>query len=623
MWVRGDRVDVVDGKHPKGVKRGRSRIKRRAPGQKTYTKYPWLALLEEWLRSDQSMLLLEFADLHRIPVATLRDKRLEVDGVPCHPFTVSYRKAHQRKAIANKTGIRAELEKIPPTDRHFVRALELGQKLTEHIMKTAADNFDAMSAKPFSYSSAGEAARVAMAAASTLRELSLDLQGIPAEDESYGWPLTKGFWPHAYQRDFIFDLPSTLNATGQSVYLFAFIGGIRSGKTRCGAEKFGHLCWVNRGMQAAIFGPTYRMLEDSTKAMFFKVLNEKSLSYKYRASDNSVTIFGDTRVLFRSMDNPEHLRGTEFSHFWIDEGGQLSDATAFRVIMGRMSEAKATEPCGIVTTTPNGLNWLYDECVTKKDENKVKIYYASTEQNISLLNEFTDRLKVLYDERFYAQEVQGKFIDIFAGQAYWNFDRTSSVTDEWEYNPRLPIKLCVDFNVDPMCWNIVQQFRFTDGRVIDVCIDELHVRTASTELTCREFLNRYGSHESGVHVHGDASGYSRSTNATKTDFQIIHDMLAQANVPGVEIMAGRHHPLITESVSAVNARLKNTLGVRSFYFRSNCTYTISDMERVSFVPGTREIDKSNPELTHHSDACRYYIYSVHPLRSPRVTMRTA
>jgi len=594
-------------------------IRRRAAGTKTRGKHPWAALLEQWLRSDQDLQLREFAILHRVPERTLRSKRLEVDGVICIPFETSFRKKYQADNMDKNPGIRAELDKIPNTEKHYIRALELGQKLSEHIMKTAAHGFDTMSTKPFCYTSAGEAARVAMSAAETLRSLSLDLQGIPAEDEEYGWPMTKGFWPHAYQRDFIFDLPSTLRATGQDVYLFGFIGGIRSGKTRCGAEKFGHLCWVNRGTQAAIFGPTYRMLEDSTKLMFFKVLNEKGMSYKYRASDNSVTIFGDTRVLFRSMDNPEHLRGAEFGHFWIDEAGQLPDSTAFRIIMGRMSETKSTEPCGLVTTTPDGLNWLYDELVTKQYENKVKLYYASTEQNFSLLDEYVDRLKVLYDERFYAQEVLGKFIDIFAGQAYWNFDRTASVTTEYDYDPRLPIKLCVDFNVDPMCWNIVQQWRYNDGRIVDVSVDEIHVRTASTELACREFLARYGKHEYGVYVYGDATGHSRATSATRTDYQIINEMLS-ADMVGVEVHAGRSQPRITDSITAVNARLKNMAGVRNFLVHERCKATISDFERVNFVPGTRELDKSDRERTHHSDACRYYLFTQYPVRSPRVKM---
>jgi hypothetical protein len=603
---------------PRKVKRTK-----RAPGTKFNTKYNWKALLDDWQRSDLKLGLGEFAALHSIPLRTLSCKQLEVEGKMIYPFRAAWRKEfHQRHSLDSST-IRADLDNVPVSrDKHFIRALEQGKVLCEHIMKKAAEGFDALSTTPFEYTSPGEAARVAMAAASTLRELCLDLQGIPQEDEEYGWPVTKGFWPFPYQRDFIFDLPSTLRATGEDVFLFGFIGGIGSGKTRAGAEKFGDLCWRNRGVTGAIFGPTYRMLEDATKPMFFKVLASKGLSYKYRASENSITLFGDTKVLFRSMDNPEHLRGPQYGHFWMDEAGQLADAAAFNIVMGRMREAKAAELCGIITTTPDGLNWLYDELVTKQRENRVKLYHGTSEQNVALPSGYVDRLKALYDERFYAQEVLGKWIDIFAGQAYWNFDRAQSVSDEFDYDPSIPIALCVDFNVDPMCWNIIQQRRYRDGRIIDTCFDEIHVRTASTEVTCREFLNRYGKHKAGVNVHGDATGHSRTTAATRTDYQIIQEMLSKA-IPAVEICTGRYNPGVTDSISAVNARLKNAAGVRSFFVHPRCTQTIRDFERVSFVSGTRELDKSQKDLTHHSDATRYYLYSLYPVRKPQVVMQGA
>ena len=596
---------------------------RRAPGVKLYSKYNWKLLLEDWQRSDEKLTIGEFAKLHHVPVTTLHDKRLEIDGKMEQPFLQKWRHAFRLAHAIESSTIRQELDNVSaPRERHFLRSLEQGKVLCEHIMKRAAEGFDALSTTPFEYTSPGEAARVAMTAASTLRELCLDLQGIPPDDEQYGWPVTRGFWPYPYQRDFIFDLPSTLKAAGELAFLFAFIGGIGSGKTRAGAEKFGDLCWRNRGVTGAIFGPTYRMLEDSTKVMFFKVLAAKGLSYKYRASDNSITLFGDTKILFRSMDDPEHIRGTEFGHAWLDEPGQLPDPMAFNVIMGRMRDAKAPEPCVLLTTTPNGLNWLYDELVTKQRENRAKLYHGTSEQNVSLSDGYVDRLKALYDERFYAQEVLGKFIDIFAGQAYWNFDRSASVADEFEYDPALPIALCVDFNVDPMCWNVIQQRRYRDGKIIDTCVDEIHVRTASTELTCKEFLNRYGKHRTGVNVHGDATGHSRATAATRTDYQIIQEMLSK-ELPAVEISAGRFNPGVTDSIAAVNARLKNAAGVRAFFVHPRCTQTIRDFERVSFVSGTRELDKTQKDLTHHSDACRYYLYAQYPVRKPTVTIGRA
>ena len=466
-----------------------------------------------------------------------------------------------------------------------------------------------------------EAGALALDAASKLRSIAQDLQGVPEDSEKFGWPTTKDFWPHTYQRDFIFDLPSNTQVGTEKLFLSCFIGGIRSGKTRCGAEKAGDLAFRNRGFQGAIYAPTYRMLEDSTKAMFFQVLQSKGINYQYKASDNYVTLFGDTKILFRSMDNPEHLRGTELAWFWIDEGGQMKSKAAFDIIMGRCS-ADAPEPMGLITTTPNGLNWLYDEIVEKEIQNRSKVYHAHTDWNTALSDDFVNRLFDTFDSRYAKQELKGLWVDIFAGQAYWNFDRGASVNDKIKYEPNIPLVLAFDLNVDPMCWDVLQQRTHKDGYKIDIILDEIHMRTASTEAACNEFIARYGkeglNHKAGVNVYGDSTCKHRTTQTTRTDYRIIKEMLEKAFPGQVEMHIGRSNPAISDSVAAVNARLKNLNGVRKLFINSKCKETVADLERVFFEPGTRTLSKKDPERTHHSDAIRYYIFKVYPLRQPKV-----
>jgi hypothetical protein len=504
--------------------------------------------------------------------------------------------------------------------QQYLTALRQSVKVTEAIMLDSIVEFkkglalgDNLNPK--------EAGTLALDAASKFRDIARDLRGIPKDEENFGWPITKDFWPHRYQRDFIFDLPSNTNVGEENLFLSCFIGGIRSGKTRCGAEKAGDLAWRNRGFTGAIYAPTYRMLEDSTKAMFLEVLNNKGINYEYKASENYITLFGDTKILFRSMDNAEHLRGTELAWFWIDEGGQMKDATAFNIIMGRCS-ADAPEVMGLVTTTPNGLNWLYDEVVGKEIQNRSKTYHARTDQNTALSKKFIIRLNDTFDARYAKQELKGLWVDIFAGQAYWNFDRAACVNNDIGYEPSIPLVLAFDLNVDPMCWNVIQQRTHKDGYKIDIILDEIHMRTASTEAAANEFIRRYGpkglGHKSGVNVYGDSTCRHKTTQTTRTDYRIIKEAL-EKKFAAVEMYIGRANPRITDSVAAFNARLKNLEGVRKLFINGNkCKETIADLERVFFEPGTRTLSKKDPERTHHTDAIRYYLYKVYPLRQPKV-----
>lgn len=498
-----------------------------------------------------------------------------------------------------------------PDGKLYARSLDQSLSLLEGVLHRAAEEFD-RTTQQGDFETADELSRIMLHTSAALREITLEMQHRPNDDEEFSWPLTKGFWPYPYQRDFIFDLPST---TGKR--LFGFIGGIRSGKTRCGCEKLLLLASMNRGRQGAVFGPTYRMLEDATKKTLFKVLDAKGVPFKYRASDNSITLFGDTLVSFRSLDTFDHLRGTELAFWLADEIGQMPDSSAFDVILGRLSDPAGREVCGLVATTPDGMNWLHGVLVDRADEYRAKVYYARTEDNAALSRDFVDSLRSSYDPRFAQQELQGKFLNVFSGQAYWNFDRQQNVAAGAAYDPTLRLGVCFDLNVEPMCWNMFQTFAWS-RHPVDVVVDELHMKGAGVQAALDEVCARYAGHRAGVDVYGDAASQHRNSSATRTDYDVIRARL-EASFPDVTVNVGRSNPAVTDRISAVNARLLNDKGDRRLLVSDRCRETLADFERCGLIPGSRQLDKSDPERTHHTDAVGYWVFKCHPLRDVRVT----
>jgi len=502
--------------------------------------------------------------------------------------------------------------------KRYLSALRQSLELTESIMVDSVREFKKGIALGEGLPP-GEAGRLALDAAERLRKVALELQGAPADDEDFGWPLTKRFWPHWYQRDFVFDFPSTLKKQGKEAFIFAFIGGIRSGKTFSGAQKFGELCWRNRGCTLAVYAPTYRMLEDATKKTFLEVLHDKGISYHYNKSENKIILFGDTTVLFRSMDDPEHLRGPTLAGAWIDEGGQMKTDAAFRVIQGRVSDPAGEELCILVTTTPDGLGWLYDILVEEKEKHHVVEYHARTDWNHTLPQGYFDRLDSSFDERYAKQELGGEWIDIFAGQAYWNFSRTKHIIKgDRPYDRALPLIIMFDLNVDPMCWNIGQAYN--EGKIrITKILDEIHLRSAATEHAAKEFAKRYRGHKAGVIIYGDSTCRHRSTKTTRTDYEIIMSTLKEKKFNNVEMRIGKNNPRVTDRIAAHNAQLLDLKGRVHLFIHESCTYTIRDYEKVAIKPGTRDLDKtSDPSLTHHTDAIGYYIAKEFPVRGIKV-----
>lgn len=491
----------------------------------------------------------------------------------------------------------------------LLSALNKSHAVSETIMDLASKRFQALHKKGKDgggFASAGDAGRLALAAAADLHVYASDLQGIPDVDAEEGWPLSRGFRPHWYQRDFIFDLPS---ATG--FILFPFIAGIGSGKTRCGAEKFGDLCWLNRGIPHVVAAPTYRMLEDTTKAMFLDTIHEKDLTYVYKKTDNKIILFGDTPIMFRSLDKPNHLRGPTLGGVWIDEGGQMRDDTGFKILQGRVRHPGARERFILMTTTPDGLNWLKEKLDSMIAKSLCKIYSGKTADNVSLPAGFIDTLD--YDERFAKQELEGAFLNVFAGQAYFTFSRQDHVVPHGKipYQPGLPLILSCDFNVAPISWTVGQ---LVQGVIY--WIDEIYIQGTSTLVAAKEFMARYWNterrHKAGVNVHGDASGWYAQTSATETDYAIITEVLK--SMPAVQIHAGRSHPEVKSRVAAVNGKFRNMQGHRKMFVSDKCVELIKDLERVAFKPGTQELDKRDPLHTHPSDSIGYYVEQMFPLK---------
>ena len=592
------------------------------PSPKKYRKpYDWDKIREDWLTCEFN-LPMEFCKARGIPIATAKRYLKKKEREAVRAEAVRAGRDDPAELINAQTGA-----EVVERKRVYISSLEQATEAVNKVRDRALTEFDSMTKKgagKLGWRSPAEAGNLVLRAATDSTALSGELQGIPPEDDQEAWDLTKGFWPQRYQRDFLFDTPSSLRREGREGFIFAFVGGLGSGKTITSTRKFGWVAWQNRGLPCAIYAPTYRMLEDPScaKHRFLETIQEVGLSYRYHATQNKITLFGDTDVLFRSMDDPEHLRGPELAAVLIDEGLQMSNRKAFDVIIGRVrgrvgdpNKIEAKEPCVLFAGTPNGLNWGYDLLVEEAEANRVCLYHGRTQDNMMIDPGYHQRLSRIYDERFAKQELDGEFIDVHRGRIHFPFGRAIHVIQKsikQMLRPELPLDLSVDFNVNPMAWNISQDIRH-NGDMITYVLDEIHINDTDTTQAIAEFVRRYGGHTGGIRVFGDATGRARKTSATRTDYKIITDTLEAKKVRNVSIKVGRSNPRQTDGINSVNGRLMSATGEVHLYFLAGCKETIKDFERTAFKPGTREIDKSTG-ASHHVDNIRYKIDRLYPVR---------
>jgi len=195
----------------------------------------------------------------------------------------------------------------------------------------------------------------------------------------------------------------------------AFIAGIGSGKTMAGALKA--LMEAKPKTLGIVVAPTYRMLMDSTIRTFKEMAGDALLTFK---QDQMIAVIrGGAEALFRSADDPEHLRGPNAHWAWIDEGGLTKEKT-HDIIIGRL-RADGLNGKLWITTTPKGkLNWVY------KASQEMRTFRATTLDNPYVSQEWKDNLLKKYKGQFLAQEVYGEFVS-FEGLVYPMFDASAHI----------------------------------------------------------------------------------------------------------------------------------------------------------------------------------------------------
>jgi phage terminase large subunit-like protein len=182
----------------------------------------------------------------------------------------------------------------------------------------------------------------------------------------------------------------------------AFVAGVGSGKTYAGV--LASLVACQQAERGAIVAPTYPMLKDVVLPTF-RGLAEDGIDTLNKA-DLYADMANGNRILFRSADKPERLRGMNLGWTWVDEAALIDEET-WDILLGRL---RLDPGRAWLTTTPKGHNWVYDRFVADPDEEHETVR-ASTRDNPHLPDEYIESLAEQYTETFRRQELGGQFVE--------------------------------------------------------------------------------------------------------------------------------------------------------------------------------------------------------------------
>ena len=359
------------------------------------------------------------------------------------------------------------------------------------------------------------------------------------------------------------------------------------------------------------------MIRDVLQPTMEEVLKKVGFNYTYKASEYKYKIQwngGFANIIMRSAENWRRWAGLNLAGFGIDEAALLKDDSAWKMGISRLRDGDHLT--GWTATTPEGFNWVYDWW-KDNPKNGYELIQGKTTDNKFLPKEFVESLYENYDEKLIKAYINGEFVNLQYGQAYYMFDRIKNVK-KCTYDPSREIRIAVDFNISPMCASVFQLYDSSPNiRVIDE-IKLRHNTTGDlmTELLAKEVKRRYPRSEYAKGdileknklkpyiAYPDPAGTQRRSSAPITDHQILMK-------EGFKLRVKKAAPRVVDRMNAVNNAFNFTI------IDPKCKNLIKDFEQVVLKEGTRDLDKSNLDLTHFSDGFGYAVDIEFPVKRPK------
>lgn len=321
----------------------------------------------------------------------------------------------------------------------------------------------------------------------------------------------------------------------------ALIGGLGSGKTDAGIARILRLKYKYPTLDVAYYMPDYNLIRDRGMSGVEAELKRLGQPFSINKTDKIIKLWNKGNIYFRSMDNPDKIVAYEVADSIIDELDTLDPKKAKHVYRKIKERNRQNKPDGKpntigVITTPDygteGYVWeLYNRCINKETMDgagnyellnfgRVGHYHlieARTADNPFLPGDYLEGILEMYDPILANLFTRGKMVSLSQDKVYHFYDPFDHDTNE---KPRLgdTIHIGVDFNVGG-CACVAHIEREIDGRIKPIAIAEFAPK--DTYAIAIEVNRRFKGYR--VVFYPDSSGDSESSNASKTDIQILKD----------------------------------------------------------------------------------------------------
>jgi hypothetical protein len=317
---------------------------------------------------------------------------------------------------------------------------------------------------------------------------------------------------------------------------------------------------------------------------------------------------GSTISLF-GVDKPDGLRGSGVNLLCMDEYQDFKPEIFEKVLYPTLTDRRGRV---VVAGTPKSYNLLYDLYMRGFDPEWQKDGWKSW-QFVTADNPFIPRSEIEaarrnVDEKSFNQEYMASF-ETMQGKVYYAFNRKLHGSAFLPFNPKLPIWIGQDFNIDPMSSVIIQPQ--PNGEIW--VVDEIFRPNCSTAELAEILENKFYRTEikRKIEIYPDPAGAARGHTRGESDLDILRQQGFR------KLFYPKKHPLVSDRVNSVNRLLMTASGDTRLYISNNCKHLIKSLEQTIYKEGSREVNKKLG-TEHMADALGYVTNFRFPVRKRQI-----
>lgn len=350
----------------------------------------------------------------------------------------------------------------------------------------------------------------------------------------------------------------TLNETfiplieDKSRYLICY-GGRGSSKSVFAAKKLIWRCLSEPYFRYVLIRNTYATIKDSSYQTIKDIIYEWGLEelFEFKLQPLEIHCKNGNFFLARGCDDTAKMKSMkDITGAWYEE--DIPTESDFITITTSIRTTKATYLQEIFTINPEvsgdfKQHWFWKRFFEGKqqktftdttelkldDDTKVNLTYtchhSTYRDNRWIPKEFIAFLKDLKNKNPYYWTIycEGEWGNKEVGGRFYKHFNVGKHTSITKYNPLLPIHISFDENVNPYLPCGIFQVEGKVIRMIDLILGKSPHNTI--RWVCTEILKRYGRHNAGVYIYGDATSQKSDVKIEQGHnlFSIIRNELSQ------------------------------------------------------------------------------------------------